>query len=151
MLKSTLFCFLFILVLYGLRIRMNFILIYKWTFCFFTWLTLKYFYTHLLKLCKGCVDYGMLQKIGGSVVCSPGRTKLDRERTSLCLAEIVKIQQAVAVLRNRNLQESIGNTARLWRGQISSGNIREKYRGVMTLLERLKLLVNDVRLMIVVM
>ena len=39
----------------------------------------------------GCVDYGMLQKIGGSVVCSPGRTKLDRERTSLCLAEIVKI------------------------------------------------------------
>ena len=47
---------------------------------------------------KGCVDYGMLQKIGGSVVCSPGKTKLDRERTSLCLAEIVKIEQMVAVL-----------------------------------------------------
>ena len=45
----------------------------------------------LTMLFLGCVDYGMLQKIGGSVVCSPGRTKLDRERTSLCLAEIVKI------------------------------------------------------------
>ena len=42
---------------------------------------------------KGCVDYGMLQKIGGSVVCSPGKTKLDRERTSLCLAEIVKLNK----------------------------------------------------------
>ena len=40
---------------------------------------------------KGCVDFGMLLKIGGSVVCSPGRTKLDRERTSQCLAEIVKL------------------------------------------------------------
>ena len=46
------------------------------------------------------------------------------------------------------LQENIGNTARLWRAQVSAGNIREKYRGVMTLLEKLKLLVNDVRLMI---
>lgn len=39
----------------------------------------------------GCADYGLLHKIGGSLVSSPGKTKLDRERTGLCLAEIVSI------------------------------------------------------------
>ena len=60
----------------------------------------------------------------------------------------LNISHLFATLFTECVQESIGNTARLWRAQVSSGNIREKYRGVMTLLEKLKLLVNDVRLMI---
>ena len=35
-------------------------------------------------------------------------------------------------------------TARQWRLQIGGGNVREKYRGAVTLLDRLKTLVNDV-------
>ena len=38
---------------------------------------------------EGCVDYGLLHKIGGSMVALAGKTKLDKERTSLCLTEIV--------------------------------------------------------------
>ena len=35
-------------------------------------------------------------------------------------------------------------TARQWRLQIGGGNVREKYRGAVTLLDRLKTLVKDV-------
>lgn len=42
------------------------------------------------------------------------------------------------------MQEAVGVTARQWRLQIGGGNVREKYRGAVTLLDRLKTLVNDV-------
>ena len=47
--------------------------------------------SHSAASCPGCADYGLLHKIGGSLVSSPGKTKLDRERSGLCLAEIVSI------------------------------------------------------------
>ena len=42
------------------------------------------------------------------------------------------------------VQEAVGVTARQWRLQICGGNVREKYRGAVTLLDRLKTLVKDV-------
>ena len=97
------------------------------------------------------MDYGLLHKIGGSLVSSPGKTKLDRERSALCLAEIVSITSSrySGTLNSTSaqcchVQEAVGVTARQWRLQIGGGNVREKYRGAVTLLDRLKTLVNDV-------
>ena len=105
----------------------------------------------MMSRCPGCADYGLLHKIGGSLVSSPGKTKLDRERTGLCLAEIVSITSSrySGTLSSTSaqccrVQEAVGVTARQWRLQIGGGNVREKYRGAVTLLDRLKTLVNDV-------
>ena len=44
-------------------------------------------------------------------------------------------------------QENIGLTARQWRLQTTNANVREKYKGAMSLLEKIKSLINDVSLL----
>ena len=72
----------------------------------------------LLFMIPGCVDYGMLQKIGGSVVCLPGKTKLDRERTGLCLAEIVNLNSDIHNVHSANSCRKISEAQR------DSGDLR---------------------------
>ena len=47
-----------------------------------------------------------------------------------------------------DLQENIGVTARQWRLQTTNANVREKYKGAMSLLEKIKSLINDVSLLV---
>ena len=44
-------------------------------------------------------------------------------------------------------QENVGVTARQWRLQTTNANVREKYKGAMSLLEKIKSLINDVSLL----
>ena len=49
-----------------------------------------------------------------------------------------------ALFRPSSLQEDIGVTAKLWRLETTAANVREKYKGTVNLLEKIKSLINDV-------
>lgn len=57
-----------------------------------------------------------------------GKTRLDKERMAQCEREM----------------ESVGSQARQWRGAVSKATVREKYRGSLALLDRIRNITEDV-------
>ena len=88
----------------------------------------------------------MMLKIPGNGVSMPGKTKLDKEKTTQCQTELVGFLVVFSLIMYfSSVQESIALQARQWKLQITGQNVREKYKGGLSLLERVKSLIHDVR------
>ncbi|XP_023341787.1 otoferlin, partial [Eurytemora carolleeae] len=79
------------------------------------------------QLYQGCNGFLSLCKTPNTGVSSTGKTRLDKERIALCQSEL----------------ETIGGQARQWKLGVKKGTIKEKYKGALGFLDRLKKLVED--------
>ena len=88
----------------------------------------------------------MMLKIPGNGVSMPGKTKLDKEKTTQSQNELVGFFVVFSLIMYfSSVQENIALQARQWKLQITGQNVREKYKGGLSLLERVKSLIHDVR------